>query len=205
MSSGGKFSIVLASNNAHKLIEFRKILCGTNHKIRILSLRDVGFSNPIPETGSTFAENSLQKANTVLNALNVPVIADDSGVEVHALDGRPGVYSARFAGENATDEENNALLLKSLEGVPFKDRTARFVANISLVMPQKGIFQAEGECKGFIVEKAAGEHGFGYDPLFWLPKFGKTMAEIPPEEKNKISHRFMALKKINKILISLLN
>jgi len=193
--------MVLASRNKHKLKEFRAILSESLREYSLLSLDSVNFHDVIPETGNTFAENALQKASIVAERLNIPVISDDSGLEVSALGGRPGVFSARFAGENATDEENNALLLKEMQGM--ENRKARFVASIALVWPGKGVYQVEGECSGLILEVPRGENGFGYDPLFFVPKLGKSMAEIPAEEKNKISHRRQALEKIKGILKNL--
>jgi len=199
-----EITMVLASGNSHKLDEFREILCNTfNIPIKILSLKDVGFSQEIPETGTTFAENARQKAQTVAEVVSMPVIADDSGLEVLAIGGRPGVYSARFAGENATDQENNTLLLKEMQGKD--DRRARFVANIALVYPDKGVYQVEGKCHGVILSEGRGENGFGYDPLFLVPELSKTLAEIAPKEKNRISHRWQALQKLKEILPKVLN
>jgi len=198
-----EITMVLASGNSHKLEEFREIICKFHIPIKILSLKDIGFSQEIPETGATFAENARQKAQTVAEVVNMPVIADDSGLEVASLGGEPGVYSARFAGENATDLENNKLLLKKMQGE--NDRKARFVANIALVYPGKGVYQVEGECHGVILSDGRGENGFGYDPLFFVPELNKTLAEIPPNEKNRISHRWQALQKLREILPKLFN
>lgn len=189
--------MILASGNKHKLEEIGAILKEFN--IDIKSLKDVGLEGiEIIEDGETFEENSMKKAIEVMREVNKVVIADDSGLEVDALDNKPGVYSARFAGENATDEDNNEKLLKLLQDK--ENRKARFVSVISVAFPDGRKFHVRGECEGVIGFEKKGESGFGYDPLFIVPEYDKTFAELGSEIKNKISHRANALIKLRKEL-----
>ena len=185
--------LVIASNNKGKIREFKEIL---GEKFEIIPMSEAGFNADVEENGSTFQENSLIKAKAVATALNLPALADDSGLCVDALGGRPGVYTARFAGENATDEENIKKLLSELDGVPFEKRTARFVCTVAVAVPGKEPTVFRGECEGVILDEKRGENGFGYDPVFYVEKYQKTMAQLPAEVKNAISHRFNALKKL---------
>jgi len=187
--------IVLATTNRGKLKEIKSIL--SLPEVEILSLKDLSFNDEIEENGSTFLENALLKAQTVFNAYGLPVLADDSGICVDFLGGKPGVFSARFAGSGATDEKNNELLLKKLSGVTWEKRTARFVCYAVLYVEKDKYYSAQGTVEGVVAQKPAGENGFGYDPLFFIPHLNKTMAQLPSEIKNSISHRakaFMGLK-----------
>ena len=180
---------VLASNNARKLEELRQILSQMGHEV--LSQREAGLNLTVEETGTTFEENARLKARGASDALGLPVIADDSGLMVDALDGAPGVYSARYGGEGLDDRGRNALLLKNMEGK--ENRSARFVCCICCRFPDGREITARGECPGQILEGPRGKDGFGYDPVFYMPEYGKTMAEMTPEEKNAVSHRGRAL------------
>ena len=176
--------LIAASNNKNKLREFEAILGG---RFRIVSMREAGIDAEIDETGTTFEENALIKANYVMRETGCAAIADDSGLEVDALGGAPGVYSARYCGRHGDDEANNDLLLANLAGVP-SPRTARYVAAIALVRPGKEPIVRRGACEGEILTQRRGHGGFGYDPLF-LCETGETFAEIGMEKKNEISHR----------------
>lgn len=188
--------IVLASRNAHKIKEIGSVLgrCGLDG-IKLLSLDDIGFTGEIDETGATFAENAVIKAS-VPASMGYVSIADDSGLEVEYLDGEPGVYSARYAGEPCNDDNNNRKLLEKLDGVPKEKRGAKFVSVIAFVCPSDHSldFTVRGECPGEILTAGRGYDGFGYDPLFYLPELGKTYAEISTEEKNAVSHRGKAMR-----------
>ena len=179
-----KMRLIVASNNSNKLREFREILGG---RFEIVSMQEAGIDADIEENGSTFEENALIKANYVMNACQSAAIADDSGLEVDALDGAPGVYSARYCGCHGDDEANNNLLLHNLESVTMP-RKARYVAAIALVRPGHMPIVCRGTCEGEILTERRGKGGFGYDPLF-LCETGETFAEISPERKNAISHR----------------
>lgn len=154
----------------------------------------------VEEDGKSFFENSLKKARFYSKLFGKIAIADDSGLEVDALGGGPGIYSARYAGERATDQENRKKLLKALEGIPVSKRGARFKCVIAMVTPEGREILVEGTCKGRIGFKEVGRNGFGYDSLFILPRLGKTMAQLNLEEKNRISHRGKALRKLRKML-----
>lgn len=180
-------NIVAATNNPGKLRELREILEGQGHQV--LSLADVGFTEEIEETGKTFAENAWIKAETVLKITGLPTVADDSGLEVDALGGAPGVYSARYAEPGA----RKAKLLEELREVPQAERGAQFVSAIAFALPDGRKIFTEGVCRGEIAFKCSGEGGFGYDPLFYVPEFGCTFAEMSPKLKNTISHRAKAL------------
>lgn len=179
---------MVASNNPDKIKELKAILAGAFEPV---SLKEKGIFSDPEETGETFAENSEIKARFAMEKSGLPTIADDSGLAVFALDGRPGVYSARFSGPDATAETNNALLLKELEGV--SDRRAKFISVVTLLFPDGRKIQAEGEIEGEILLAPRGKNGFGYDPLFYVPEMKKTFAELSAKEKNKISHRAKAL------------
>ena len=181
--------IVIASNNAGKLREIRDILQPLG--FTVVSQREAGVSIEVEENGETFAENAALKARAVYEALHCPVIADDSGLLVDALDGAPGVHSHRFAGEGATDDDRNAKLLELLDGVPAEKRTARFECVLCYVDAAGETHIFSGTCEGRIGTAPAGENGFGYDPLFCVGD--RTMAQMTEEEKNQISHRANAL------------
>ena len=181
--------IIAATKNKNKLREFGEILKG----FEVISQEEAGVDIDVEETGATFEENSMLKAKAIFEATGLPAIADDSGLCVDALGGAPGIYSARYGGEGYDDKGRVELLLKNMENVPDSERSARFVCAITLVS-HDGVITARGECEGKIDYSPRGENGFGYDPVFFVEEFGKTMAEISPEEKNSISHRGKALK-----------
>lgn len=184
--------IVVASGNLHKIEEISAIFEGED--VILVPMREAGFGDEeIEETGDTFEENSLIKAKAVMEKLGFDVIADDSGLEVEALDGRPGVYSARYAGENCSYMDNNRKLVKELSDVEDAMRGAKFVTVITYLFADGEKIVARGEVKGKIGYELKGENGFGYDPLFIVDGLGKTYAELSAEEKNKLSHRAKAL------------
>ena len=197
--------LILASRNKKKIREMEAILATHFQGVRVLSLDDVGYVGDIEENGTTYEENALIKARTavVAGGGNYPAIADDSGLSVDALGGAPGVYSARYAGEHGDDAANNALLLKNLSDTPAEARTARFVCCIALVYPDGRELTVRGETEGLIIDEAKGDGGFGYDPYFYYPPFGKTFSELSAEEKNTISHRGKAIAKLAEKLKSL--
>ncbi|KYD26907.1 MULTISPECIES: XTP/dITP diphosphatase [Geobacillus] len=186
--------IVIATKNAGKVREFAALF--EKRGIEVKSLLDFPDVPDVEETGSTFAENAKIKAEAAADRLRRPVIADDSGLAVDALGGRPGVYSARYAGEEKNDARNIAKLLSELEGVPMEKRTARFHCALAVAIPGRPTAVVEATCDGYITEAPRGEGGFGYDPVFYVPERGKTMAELAPDEKNVISHRAKALAKL---------
>ena len=183
--------IVIASNNAGKLREIRAILAPFG--LDAVSQKEAGFDAEVEETGTTFAENAALKAHAVHEALHCAVIADDSGLLVDALDGAPGVYSHRFAGENATDAQRCEKLLELLKDTPAEKRTARFQCVLCYVNAAGEEQFFSGVCEGVIGTSPRGENGFGYDPIFYVPRFDKTTAELTEEEKNQVSHRGKAL------------
>jgi XTP/dITP diphosphohydrolase len=190
--------VIVATRNRGKLREFRDALKGLN--LRIHGLSDFPEAPEVEEDGESFTENALKKARFYATYLRKLTLADDSGLEVDSLKGRPGVYSARYAGGKASSQENNRKLLRELQGVPISKRGARFKCIVAIRSPEGKEAIAEGSCKGRIGFKEKGKKGFGYDPLFILPKEGKTMAELSLEEKNRVSHRGKALRKIRKII-----
>lgn len=184
--------VVLASKNKHKLEEISQITRQFGMELVLES--DLGVDIDVEETGSTFEENSLLKAETVMKATGLPALADDSGIAVDALNGEPGIYSARYGFDESLDDWGRLqLLLKNMEQVPDERRQAKFVCVITLVTPQKEIIQARGEVHGMLLRTPAGQGGFGYDPIFYYPPLGKSLAELTPEEKNQVSHRANAL------------
>ena len=193
--------LVLASKNPKKLIELNAILSQLN--IRVCSEADVGVDVDVEETGTTFEENSLLKARAVMEASNLPAIADDSGLCVDALQGAPGVYSARYGGEGLDDPGRTRLLLANMQGQT--PRTAKFVSVITCCFPNGDVISARGECPGTIAYAPMGEGGFGYDPVFFIPDLKKTFAQLSPEEKNAISHRGRALQAFKEKLEEYLN
>ena len=192
-------TIVVATGNAHKLVEIETILSRALPSVRFVALGQLGAFPDPEETGSTFLENALIKAEAAVAETGLSAIADDSGLVVDALDGEPGVLSARYAGVHGDDAANNKKLLINMAEVPEEERTARFMSIVALVQRGTGlVLSGEGACEGRIGYEPRGAHGFGYDPLF-LPDDtpGKTMAELLPEEKNAISHRFHALQDLS--------
>ncbi len=182
--------VILASKNPHKLTELSAIL--SQHGFEIALESEYGLDIDVDETGTTFEENSLLKAEAVMKASGLPVLADDSGLMVDALDGAPGVYSARY-GHKSSDGERTEFLLENMKDVPDDKRTAKFVCVITCLWPDGRKIVARGECPGVITREVHGENGFGYDPVFYLPELGMTYAELPSEQKNAISHRARAL------------
>lgn len=195
--------LVIATKNPGKVREIRKALRGL--RIRLQSLNDFPEIPDVKEDGKTFTENALKKARFYATYLKKITIADDSGLEVEALKGLPGPYSARYAGKKASARDNNRKLLKEMEDIPLSKRKARFRCVLALVSPDGRETIAEGVCQGRIGLREVGKRGFGYDPLFFLPRYGKTMAQLSIKEKNRISHRGKALRKLKnkiKLLIS---
>lgn len=185
--------VVLASKNPHKLVEISQITQKFHMELVLES--DLGVDIDVEETGTTFEENSFLKANAVMKATGLPALADDSGIAVDALNGEPGIYSARYGFDDTLDDAGRVrLLLKNMEAVPDGQRQAQFVCVITLVTPEGKVIQARGEVRGEVLRKTEGEGGFGYDPVFYYPPFGKTLAQVTPEEKNRVSHRGQALK-----------
>ena len=190
--------LIIASNNAHKIKEIKSIL--GNRFDEILSMREAGLDMDIEENGTTFCENALIKARAVAEATGCAALADDSGLAVDALGGAPGVYSARYAGEHGDDEANNDKVLAEMADVPDGERGAAYHCVIALVRPGMRELTADGACQGWLLRQRQGTGGFGYDPLFFLPEFDRTMAQLTPEEKNSMSHRFRALEALVKLL-----
>ena len=195
--------ILLASHNKNKIAELEALLKTVCADAEVVSLSDVGFTDEIVEDGTTFEENALIKARTGAR-LGYITVADDSGLMVDALGGAPGVYSARYAGEDGNTEKNNAKLLAALQGVPQDKRTAHFVSVVACVFPDgREDIVVRGECPVEILTSPRGKTGFGYDPLFWYAPFGKTYAEMTAEEKNSISHRGVAMQAFAKAFAKL--
>ena len=193
--------IILATHNRDKEKELQNSLQGIN--LEICSLFDFPEIGDIEETGTTLLENSLLKARTVFNITGIPTIADDTGLEVDFLDGAPGVYSARYAGNNVSYQDNVNKLLIELDGVPHEKRKAKFRTVVTYIDKNDELW-TEGHIDGIISESIIGDGGFGYDPIFFVPHIGKTFAELSSAEKNKISHRGIALQKLRNILINVL-
>ncbi|WPL44434.1 XTP/dITP diphosphatase [Priestia megaterium] len=186
--------IIIATKNAGKVKDFETLFSPKGFKVK--SLLDFPGIEDVEETGVTFAENATLKAEAISSALNKPVIADDSGLAIDALNGEPGVYSARYAGENKDDNANIEKVLQKLNDVPFEKRTARFHCALAIAVPGKRTEIVEGTCEGHILEEKRGENGFGYDPIFFVEKWRCSMAELTKGQKNQISHRANALKKL---------
>ena len=190
--------ILVATRNRGKVREIRKALRGMGFRVR--SLHDFEDVPDVEEDGRTFGENALKKARFYSKCLNLLTVSDDSGLVVDSLNGRPGIYSARFAGEKATDQENNQKLVTLMKNVPASRRDARFRCAIAIVSPRGEEVVVEGECRGKIGFKEVGKKGFGYDPLFILPQLKKTVAQLTLEEKNRVSHRGNALRKLKRVI-----
>jgi XTP/dITP diphosphohydrolase len=190
--------LLLATNNKGKIAEYRELLSGCGY--RLVTPAEKGISIEVAETGNTFAANATLKAKILAEASGLLTLADDSGLEVDALGGEPGVRSARYAGDKGSDADRIALLLKNLEGTPSEMRMARFRSVIAIADPGIGLYLAEGSVEGMIAFAPRGTNGFGYDPVFLVRGLGKTMAELEPREKNRISHRAVAAVKACEIL-----
>jgi XTP/dITP diphosphohydrolase len=190
--------LLLATSNPGKIKEYRFLLDGLGYQITTLT--EEGIAKAVIESGHNYEQNARLKALTYAKLSQLTALADDSGLEVDALHGEPGVKSARFAGESATDAEKVSLLLAKLNGAPWERRTARFKCVIAMASPGGRVELCYGECYGIIAFEAKGENGFGYDPIFFLPEMGKTMAELPFEMKNQISHRARASQKARQVL-----
>ena len=190
--------IIFATGNQHKMKEIRAIMADT--EIEVLSLADAGIDVDIIEDGATFAENAIIKAKAIMAMTGEIVLSDDSGLEIDYLDKEPGIYSARYMGEDTSYHIKNAKLIERLEGVPDEKRTARFVCAVAAAFPDGKIITTEGTMEGIIGYEEAGGNGFGYDPILFLPEYQKTSAEITPEQKNAISHRGKALRAMKKYL-----
>ena len=185
--------VVLASKNPHKLVEISKITEQFGFELVLQS--QLGVDIDVEETGTTFEENSLLKARAVMEATGLPALADDSGIAVDALNGEPGIYSARYGFDDTLDDWGRLLLLlKNTEHVPDGQRQAQFVCVISFITPEGQVIQARGEIHGELLREARGENGFGYDPIFYYPPMGLSTAEMSPEDKNQVSHRANALR-----------
>lgn len=198
--------IVVATKNAHKVAEMASLLSGLDG-LELVTMKDAGLDCDIPETGATFEENAKIKAREVCRLTGCPALADDSGLSVDALNGAPGVYSARYAsenGENASDEANIEKLLDNLRRVPSGERTARFVSALALVLPDGREYGTVGCCEGHITGEVRGTGGFGYDPVFFCPAFARTFGEMTAEEKNSVSHRHRSVLQLRPILAQLL-
>ncbi len=182
--------LLIATHNRGKLVEYQELL--TRLPLELVTLNDVGIAEDVPENGATFAENARIKALAYAPQSGLLTLADDSGLEVDALEGEPGIYSRRYAGENASDAERNRFLLDKLRNVPAGKRTARFRCVIVIARPNGDLWQTEGTCEGEIAFSPRGTNGFGYDPVFYFPALDKTMAELSAAEKNRISHRARA-------------
>lgn len=194
--------VIIATKNRGKAKEFEEIFASRG--MRVLTLLDFPEIPDVDETGNTFEENATLKAEAVSKALNKMVIGDDSGLMVDALEGRPGIYSARYAGEPKNDQNNLVKVLAELKGVTEEKRTARFYCALAVAIPGQETFTVSGTCEGRILEEPKGTNGFGYDPIFFVPDKGVAMAELTSDEKNKISHRANALKKLDSLLDSIL-
>ncbi|HVJ50775.1 XTP/dITP diphosphatase [Desulfitobacterium sp.] len=190
--------ILLATQNQGKVKELQELLADA--QIEVLSLQDIPNWEEVEETGSTFAENAALKAHVAAERTGYIALADDSGLEVDALNGAPGVYSARYAGEPKDDERNNDKLINALEKFPDEERTGRFRCALVIATPDGQEFLTEGTVEGRILHAPRGQEGFGYDPLFFIPDFGRTMAELTMIQKNKISHRAQAFQRAIPIL-----
>jgi len=194
--------IVVATKNKGKIKELEYILRDLN--VQIVSQRDMNIDVEVEEDGTTFEENALKKATEIMKLSGEVTLADDSGLEVDYLNGAPGIFSARYAGEGASDADRNNKLLAELKDVPFEKRTARFVCVIAAVWPDGRKIVTRGECHGIIHFKPVGNNGFGYDPIFFIPEYNRTMAELNSELKNKISHRAKAMELFKKEFIRMM-
>ena len=194
--------IIFATGNPGKMKEIRMILADL--PLPVVSMKEAGVEARIVEDGNSFEENAVIKARTVMELTGEPAMADDSGLEIDWLGGAPGIYSARYMGEDTSYEIKNRALLEKLEGVPEEKRTARFVCSIACTFPDGRIFTSRGTMEGVIAHDIKGANGFGYDPIFYLPELKCTSAEISPEQKNELSHRGKALRRMKEQLAKIL-
>lgn len=190
--------IVFATGNVGKAREVAMMFQSMD--VRVLTLKEAGLETEIVENGTTFMENAIIKAKTIAKETGKIVLADDSGLVIDYLNGEPGIYSARFMGEDTSYDIKNKAILEKMNGVSKEERTARFVCAMAAVMPDGEVIETEGVMEGIIGTEIAGKNGFGYDPIFYLPEFGMSSAEITPEQKNMVSHRGKALRKMQKEL-----
>ncbi|MGE6259595.1 XTP/dITP diphosphatase [Heyndrickxia sporothermodurans] len=190
--------VLIATKNKGKAKEFEKIFA--KYQIEVKTLLDIPGSMDVDETGSTFEENAILKAETISKQLDIMTIADDSGLVIDALDGRPGIFSARYAGEDKNDEANIDKVLREMIDIPDDDRTAKFYCALAFSVPGKKTITVSGTCAGKILRERKGENGFGYDPIFYITDKGLTMAELSSSEKNQISHRANAINELHFIL-----
>ncbi|MEE9529260.1 MAG: RdgB/HAM1 family non-canonical purine NTP pyrophosphatase [Dehalococcoidia bacterium] len=195
--------LLLASSNLGKIREYRLLLGNLGYQI--VTLSEQGISKVITESGNTYEQNAEMKATTYAKLSQLITLADDSGLEVDALHGKPGIHSARFAGKNATDADRVTKLLAMMDGIPWDRRTAHFKCVIAIATPEGKLRLCQGKFRGIIAFEAKGKNGFGYDPIFHLPELAKTMAELPLELKNQLSHRGQAAQRARKILNQLHN
>jgi len=194
--------LLVATHNAGKVREYRQLLADL--PLQITYLDTEGIDLEIEEKGESFAENAVCKAIAYAQASGLWTWADDSGLEVDALGGAPGIHSSRYAGPDASDEDRYRKLLRELDGVPWEERTARFRCVVAIATPEGEVRTAAGHCEGIITFEPEGSYGFGYDPVFFLPRFGCTMAQLPPELKNRISHRAQAARAAKRLLTKML-
>ena len=190
--------LIIATHNSDKEKELKSVL--DDFPVDVISLDQFPEIGEIEETGSTLYENAKLKADTVNKITNLPCLGDDTGLEVDALEGAPGVYSSRYAGENVSYEDNVTKLLREMSSTPYEKRTAQFRTIIFYTDGERELY-TQGEIKGYITEEQRGKNGFGYDPVFYIPDVKKTMAELTPAEKNKLSHRGQAMRKFRKLLL----
>lgn len=194
--------LVVATRNQKKLKELQELLADMPVEVRLIS--EFPDAPDVEETGITFAENAELKAVSAAQATGHVALADDSGLEIDALGGKPGVMSNRFAGPGASDSDKYMLVLNLMQGIPDEHRSARFRAAVAIATPEGEVVVVEGKCEGMIAHEPSGEGGFGYDPIFYIPELGKTMAQLGSDEKNRISHRGHALRAAKKVLCDLL-
>lgn len=195
--------VIIATQNLGKAKDFEALFRPFGYEV--LTLRDIAEDIDVEETGTTFEENAILKAETVAKLLNKAVIADDSGLEIDALNGEPGVYSARYAGGEKSDSANIEKVLEKMAGIPEERRHARFRCVLAIAVPGKETKTFSGTCEGYIIEASRGANGFGYDPVFWVPAEGRTLAEMQPQEKAAISHRGNAMREMQQSLSKLLD
>ena len=197
-----KMDIIIASNNQGKVEEIKKFYKKLN--MNFLSLKKFPHLPKIDEKFNTYESNAIEKARNISGITSMITLADDSGLEIDALKGKPGIHSARFGGENISDKERNQLILNLLKDVPEPLRTAKFICVIAIVKPDGETYTIKGVCEGIITKEPKGNSGFGYDPIFFLPKYNMTFAEMDKDLKNRISHRGKALREAKKILLALI-
>lgn len=196
-----RHSIIFATRNSKKIVEINAILDGSG--LKVISMEAAGIYVDVEEDGNSFEENAIKKATTIMRLTGATVLADDSGLEVDYLYGAPGIYSARFGGRDTSYIVKNKLILDCLKDAEGKERKARFVCAIAAAFPNGETEVRRGVMEGYITDRQMGKNGFGYDPIFFLPEYGCTSAQLPPEEKNKISHRAIALNEMKDYLLKI--